>query len=823
MATKFTILLLSFFTYFQIQANIVVPFWAEDFSGDQLPANWMAGDVSMDPLTWQHCKDFNECPPVLFNDFGILPNRRFQSSSMSNGFAYIDPFSHGNATEFHSSFLMSNAIDCSNKPEVFLTFSTMIIATNSTPDTDAVVEVRQGAFGDWVVFTVFENLNQDSVETDIEERIRSYNGQHICLDISSVAAGQEDVFIRWRWDWVGTSEYFWLIDDVNLLDENPLNERAIWGDVPEDGDFAGGLNGWTVPQTINCVWEWDDNGLVDFPDPNDLADAYSCSCTIGDGLAVINPTCSQANTYGELISPTIDLSNYTGDHRLGITFSQSGAIGNGFSNVLPVTSVMVSIDGGNTYLDTSFLNLNEPFAKPFCNKKLIVLPEDAIGSDQVRIKFVFAGNTFFWAIDDVRIVELYDYDLKISTDYYAVTPSYSTPIELIEPIGFAAEVQNVGNLAHQFAKLKLQVERDDTHEIVYADTAFLDEILPGETTAEVYFPNKFTPPSEQMAYTCYYEVEGDFIDENMANNVVGYQFKIGGQVCSKQMDNDAINGGFTPMENNVKYEIGNCFFIPTGSNVNAVSMKFAMANAFQLAPSAITLRANLYKWEKGGSYADQNGDLLANESEYEKVGEGFYVVDDETVRLRDVISVSFNEEVSLEDSTYYFVTIEYFAPAVWPNNQEIPFFISASEEINYAAMFDQTTMEGKPQYISMLRVGTSSNFRVNAWGILRIPFVQLVLGESTSAKELQSNNLQFKLYPNPTSGNLTIQLPITAINHSVVLEIYDICGRLVEYRQIAGSFVSQLPIDVSQFSNGLYTLRVVSEGGIGNQFFIKVE
>ncbi len=823
MVTKITLFIFLVFHFFQIQANIPVPFWSEDFSTGQLPSGWVIEHTGPDAVPWQHCSDFNLCPPITFSDNGILPNRRFQSLSMSNGFAYIQPFGTGSSTAAHSSYLTAKAIDCSNKPEVFLSFNTFIIATSSSPEWDAVVEVKQGEFGTWTAFTVFPNLNTDSVETDAEQRIRSYNGQYICLDISSLAAGQEDVFIRWRWDWVGDNEYFWMIDDVNLHDENPLNERAVWGDEPGEGDFSGGLNGWTVPQTTGCLWQWDATGLIDFPDLNSRADAYSCSCSIYDGLAVINPTCTQANTYTELVSPIIDLSGYTGNKRLGLIFNQSGAIGNGFLNNLPVTSVMVSVDGGDTFVDTSFLNLTEPFSKPFCNQKLIVLPDETSGSDQLLIKFVFAGNTFFWAIDDVRIVELFDYDLKISSDYFSVAPNYSSPSKVRDSIGFAAEVQNVGNLAHQNSKLLLSVRRDDTHEVVFADTLLLGEIEPGDTISDAYFPTKFFPPSDTMSYTALYEVIGDFTDEDFSNNIGEFQFEIGGQVFSKQKDSDAIDGGFTPAGNNLRYEIGNCFFIPPGSGAKATGLKFAMANASQLAPTATTLRANLYKWKTAGSFADQNGDLLANDSEYEKVGTGLYVVDDETLRLRDVVDVPFNEGVNLEDSAYYFVTIEYFAPATLPNGQGIPFFISASEAINYTSMFDQTVLEGKPQYVSMLRAGASTDFQVNPWGLLRIPYVQMVLDDITSANEVRPNELPFSLYPNPTSGQLTVLLPNTPSDNRFTLEIYDICARLVETRQIASPYVSQLPIDVSHLSNGLYTLRVVSGWKVGNKFFVKTE
>ncbi len=819
MASKITSLLSFLLICTSTFSNIPVPFWNEDFSNGQLPPGWEVQDIGSTSSLWQHCTDFNECPPVSFSQAGLLPDRRFKSFSMDNGFAYLTPFGNGTSTEFHSSTLTSKEIDCSTKTEVYLVFNTMILAVNSSPQFDAIVEVKHGEFGVWENFTVFPYLDQDMVETDAEGRIRSYNGQFICLDISGVAATYEDVQIRWRWNWQGDEEYFWIIDDVKLLDKNPINENAVWGAFPLEGNFAGGLNNWTATQSGECSWEWSSNGLIDYPDVNDLADAYSCSCSLSDGLASINPTCSQSFTNAALISPNIDLTNYSGGKRLGIKFSQSGAIGNGASIQIPVTSLMVSIDGGNSFIDTTYINLIEPFSKPFCNTQTIELPDIVATSDNFQFRFVFSGNTFFWSIDDVRIVELYDYDLKISSDYFSVPSNYAVPEKLTDGISLGAEVQNCGNLSQDNVRLLVEVKEDVSHSTVFTDTLYLGFLEAGETISQAYFQNKFTPPSSPAEYTAHYSIEGEFLDLEQRNNRTSFRFRIGGDVLSKQKDASDINGGFAPIGNNIRYEIGNCFFIPPGTSAKTYAMRFATANAAQLAPSNITLKANLYKWKSSSSFADANGDLLVNEDEYEEVTFGYYTLEDETLRLRDVIEVPFNDIITLEDSTYYFTTIEYFAPAIWPNNQEIPFFISASEEINYAAMSDQSDFEGLPKYVSIMKISTDDFFQTNPWGLLRIPFVQLVIDQNTPTKESEKRSETFTLFPNPAST--IIEVVLDSPKNGVAIEIYDICGRLVLERQIDDINVSQFPINVSNLSNGIYTLRVYFENAFSVQRFVK--
>ena len=827
MATKFTITILSSFLYFHASAFNIVPFWQDDFSLGLLPANWSTDDACDGDELWQHCEDFNECPPISFYNTGIYPNFRFKSASMENGFAYLAPFQ---STGSHCSSLSTGAIDCSTNAQVFLTFNTFIIAHSSEIDNAAVVEVREGPFGTWVPFKVFPNINASTIEPDPiassfgDELITSFNGQNITIDITTVAAGHDEIYIRWRWEWTGQSEYFWLIDDVNLLNQNPLDENAIWGMGSNEGNFNGGLNDWTAPPILGCSWEWTENGMVDSKNElDDLADLYSCSYSAENGAAAMNALCSPGQpsfVLAELISPVIDLSAALPDKKLGIRFSQTGVAGNVANNNLPLNSIMVSIDGGFNFFDTIFLNLAEPFAKPFCNTKIVPLPLEVIGSNQFVFKFIFSGNSFFWIIDDVRVIELFENDLRISEDYFAVAPNYNSPVDLIEPIGFRAEVQNIGNDAQDFTNLFVEVQRDDTHEPVFKDTLFLGTIEAGEVSEDIPFNKKFLP-EPNLSYTGYYTVSSDKTDEHQLDNRTSFQFETQGRTLSKQKDRFAINSGFAPLSNNVRYEIGTCFFIPPGEGADAVSVNFALVNAEDIANSTIPVNVgvNLYKWKNGTNFGDANDDFYANEDEFEQVAQTFHPIDDETLRMRDVITVPLMEPVTMEDSTYYFATIDYYSAAVM-NLQQIPFGISASEEINYNAMFAQSESCEQPRYVSMLRLFDQTDFQVNAWGLMRIPFIQLNTDMATPIIDKEPDQIPFTLFPNPTNGQFNIYLPDVIAKGKIAYEIYDICGRLAMTRQNVEAFVSQLPIDASQLGNGIYNLRVISGERVGNKRFV---
>ncbi len=81
------------------------------------------------------------------------------------------------------------------------------------------------------------------------------------------------------------------------------------------------------------------------------------------------------------------------------------------------------------------------------------------------------------------------------------------------------------------------------------------------------------------------------------------------------------------------------------------------------------------------------------------------------------------------------------------------------------------------------------------------------------AKEKQ---LDFALYPNPSSDHINVQLPNGVSKAD--LNVFDISGRLV----LSSKITSQNKlVNVADLSNGVYVLKIQSEGKIGAKQFIK--
>lgn len=80
----------------------------------------------------------------------------------------------------------------------------------------------------------------------------------------------------------------------------------------------------------------------------------------------------------------------------------------------------------------------------------------------------------------------------------------------------------------------------------------------------------------------------------------------------------------------------------------------------------------------------------------------------------------------------------------------------------------------------------------------------------------EAKRLHFEMFPNPASENLTIQLPSGSKNASVVF--YDYIGRMALTQKVSQT---NNQINVQKLSSGVYIIKVLADGKIGTQKFVK--
>jgi photosystem II stability/assembly factor-like uncharacterized protein len=104
-------------------------------------------------------------------------------------------------------------------------------------------------------------------------------------------------------------------------------------------------------------------------------------------------------------------------------------------------------------------------------------------------------------------------------------------------------------------------------------------------------------------------------------------------------------------------------------------------------------------------------------------------------------------------------------------------------------------------------VNTSSGARV-----VRMPLSSI--GISAGINELTSGKLENKVYPNPTSGNVTIEVSDLTFEDNCIVKLYDAMGRVV-LTSVMNSGKAQL--DLENYSAGLYSFTVLNNNTIASR------
>jgi hypothetical protein len=78
----------------------------------------------------------------------------------------------------------------------------------------------------------------------------------------------------------------------------------------------------------------------------------------------------------------------------------------------------------------------------------------------------------------------------------------------------------------------------------------------------------------------------------------------------------------------------------------------------------------------------------------------------------------------------------------------------------------------------------------------------------------------FRIYPNPTSGNFTLELSGDVESHPSTVEIYSMSGVKLVTREITG--MRKIDFSVSNMLPGIYFIHVLSGNNSGTSKLIKL-
>ncbi len=627
--------------------------------------------------------------------------------------------------------------------------------------------------------------------------------------------------------------------------------NVLW----DEGDFDGGLNGWTTEGIIcandgegnpvdasNALWAWAIDGLTQ---GNLWAGQRIASRTACNGAMVFDSDYLDnggvANNFGfgpcpaaqegSLTSPPIDLSGFSVSG-VSLLFHQRT------TQFQSTYFVEYSLDGGNSWISIeinqdveAFTTATPPGVNPtFDGQTRVPLP-GAAGSTNLQVRFRIEANYYYWIIDDVQIVETECNNMR-ANEFMAIAPNATWQKDQLHDFGALIDIENVGACSQTGVAVDYEV-KDEAGNVVASGTKDYGTIMNDSIAENDPFADCFTLPSDASGmYTGTYTVRSDSMDFDETNNSQSFRFMISENQMAKEIPGGQYSG-LRPVatSGSLNYSMGNYYYITNGADWKACEVEVGISNADDMGPSVVgadvSIFIYLYEWEDDGDAEFQTGD------EGFLVGFGEYLFQDGdpantifTIPLNN--TDNFEQCVNLQDDTKYILVMSYEEP-IGITPQTLPLFMLMSSDFNYAA----TRLLTAPvdagglgmcteAYGEFLNAGLADDLMGNgAFATGEVPVLRLNMEPVVSIEDepLAENN-KISILPNPVNELLSVNMDFVQSMDQVNIRISDITGKAMMNQTLSGVQQTTWTHNVSSMANGSYILYVTTPQGVRTEKFV---
>ncbi|MFY8079043.1 MAG: MopE-related protein [Flavobacteriales bacterium] len=346
-------------------------------------------------------------------------------------------------------------------------------------------------------------------------------------------------------------------------------------------DFAGGLPAtWTNGSTSNIgVWEYRGPNTVP---SNAVTSRGSCaggssafnSVTQSNGFMIFDSNYwddddNQCGGFGTgpdpgphtawLISNSFSLAGVTG---AVVTYQQQ------FRNYSSTIKVQYSINNGTSWVD---MVTQSDFPGATAEWKSATFPAGAIGQTNVKLRFLYSGSYYHWAIDDITVFKPSINNLAINNTRYTTFGNTSPvppndfhdlpydryPKTMLVPFKFNAKATNIGSATQTGTNLNVKV-LNSVNTAIYNQTTANSNVVAG-ATGNYTLTTGFTPSTTTGYFRIAYQINQTQTDEAPSNNrdtldyfVTDYQYA---------RDEGPMEDEFTPsaLYAGQIYQVGNIF------------------------------------------------------------------------------------------------------------------------------------------------------------------------------------------------------------------------------------------------------------------------
>lgn len=594
-------------------------------------------------------------------------------------------------------------------------------------------------------------------------------------------------------------------------------------------------------RTSDCTrgWVWHPEGQLSYGSLLPIEGMGMVSETAGNGVLSFHadwlstlgdPDKPIAPLESELISPEIDLSDANGPVYLrfneALVYFIFGSPNSprdefGFEES---TSVSYSIDGGQTWLDTILVNDDVKYSVPALNiispvgtnlfleypfiphTRLVELPM-AAGSANVRIKFNWTGQLYFWAIDDISITGEPESDLALGDFVFYPPSSYQQPVSQIglDTMFFVANVSNLGTQRRTDVKLKGVVLDPDLNP-VWQDSVIIDELPAGYRDSTLVLPNSYAPNIDdtEFEYGIYYELtSAEDDDVNFTDNYDFKNFRAHTDTYAK----DNGDGLFGAIFNN-NYEMGCYYQLPAlagdGWVVDEVFYSLSTTRSLQVNTPVTT---QLYKVKdrvrnfvtdfnfasRGTASPDDDLEIIGGGFARLPAAEGFF-------DLTANVETPDGAPTPLEPGGRYFVVNVYDANTNSLSHlldTDIPYFQTS------LVLYDETARQW---FTNILLTEDGRD------GPYNVPVMRMKIRLSTPVDNTPLPETAVNIYPNPTVEQLSLEVNLEEPSPGLV-SITNAEGQIMLWQEYQNLQRETLRFNVTSFPAGSYYIRLGTEAG----------
>ena len=520
---------------------------------------------------------------------------------------------------------------------------------------------------------------------------------------------------------------------------------VIWSN-----DFSNG-NDWTYDNTSVPFLDWTITNNADTIPVTTLSPAVFTS--VNNGFSFINSDAqgeSGVQNSNMTYSGTIDCSAYS---NVSIVFEQS------YRTYLDTRIIRISNDGGTTWTDFVVTDGSEPTAQNSPNPDVysINISSVAGGQANVKVQINYQGNWgWYWAIDDMKIIETDQYDLKLQKTLFGTDGTfgarlqyYQIPNNQVAPINFGGILKNIG--VQDISDAGFTADITGTYNGLAGPINLL-----AETTDTVWCSNTFTPSSTNSNYSIAVAATTSSSEPDVANNSLpNISISVNDYIYAR--DNGQILGGIS--NSGQGYEVGHIFDIFQSSTIYGID---AVINASSVAGAEIFVK--LY------SIDPATGDFVFVEESSP------YVIT--PADLGQKISLPLGSPINLNANEAYLAMVGSYGDGGATND-----LVTASS----GSSTPQTTFYY--DYTDQTWYYTTSNVMV------RMNF------DPSLANIGEVQDFGVSVYPNPTKDIINVLSTFSQGNLSIV----DMAGKLLIEQNITSTMNS---IDASELMDGVYYLTL---------------